>query len=1039
MLSGCRYFAVLVITTLVAATSVAQNLLENPRFYEDFDLPLRGWTVLDGAASWDSEDSDAKGNIDESGSALISSVGPADTIVEVLYQCETVDEGVTYEFGASILIPAEEDASVRGLLVNSFYATPDCTSDWIVQTLSPSPAVFGQWTEVEVTGTAPPGANSVRVALAVGADGVYAGPVSAKFDDVFLYPSQTTGWISPPSDTQVRNADGSNILFDCADVVKPSLPPDEDLQLAWLEALGYYGEPVVGYHHQVFRGTSCLGTPIDEAWWIELLPPRSGSELSDYYYVELGEPAGGSYCWRVRGVDSEFGGVKAYAEDYDVSNWTDCCCFEVSCNSTARPNITAVADTTCGGSTEDTTPTIVWTNYPYDDGYRWEVRNSAGAVVDSGTAERDRASDTVKELAPGTYAVRAQTIGDGLVYCDSVWGAMCSFTIEDTGIPDDGLVDFEWWPDQPKQGQQVRFADLSGGTPASWFWDFGDGWTSNQQHPSHVFDTAGAYTVARDVELETGHVIEQKTITVAGSVECGDTMCEGLETAWSCPADCALPPDQTGRAGGSDLRPTVPAAAGGLRGANGTEWYTEGWVHNPGEEPARFILEYTARGKTSILQAGPFDLGPGLTIYWDNIVEDLFHSTGSGALWVDSTAPVIFLTRTYTVDPGKASKSSGGTFGAAHTATRERLTVGRDEGKLYLIGLREDGKSRSNLHFQSIDENREITVRVEVFDNTGILLSRDTFSIGGHSPRQKGLGQHFGISGVASAYAALEVIEGEGRLNAWGSVIDNITGDFIFTDAIHSSQVAGKSGSEQHFLVAAVAHTTGVFRSVWRSGLDIFNEPSSASQTVTLRFEPEYDRTGVVGDSLERMVTIQSGEQLSWDDVLVELFDIPENAKTQGALHLFSQDSLTINSHTHNERSDGGSLGMGLPGLKSGDLISADGKAGIMPGLSNSGGTRTNIGLAEYSGQDTLVRIDFYTTDQENFFLNRNEPVGGTVPANVHMQLLNIFEQVESLRDIELKNVKAEVWVEGGGSIYSYATTIDNKSGDPTAFTAATD
>jgi hypothetical protein len=249
------------------------------------------------------------------------------------------------------------------------------------------------------------------VALAVGADGVYAGPVSAKFDDVFLYTSQTKGWISPPSDTHVRNADGSNILFDCADVVKPSLPPDEDLQLAWLEALGYSEEPVAGYHHQVFRGTSCLGTPIDEAWWIEELPPWSGSELPDHYYVELGAPTGGPYCWRVRGVDSEFLGVKAYAEDYDVSDWTDCCCFDVSCNSTARPNITAIADTTCGGSTEDATPKIVWTNYPYDDGYRWEVRNSAGAVVDSGTTERDRASDTVKELAPGTYAVRAQTIG----------------------------------------------------------------------------------------------------------------------------------------------------------------------------------------------------------------------------------------------------------------------------------------------------------------------------------------------------------------------------------------------------------------------------------------------------------------------------------------------------------------------------------------------------------------------------------------------------------------------------------------------------
>jgi len=709
----------------------------------------------------------------------------------------------------------------------------------------------------------------------------------------------------------------------------------------------------------------------------------------------------------------------------------------IICETLPAPTVKSVGGTSCGGNPSDTSPRLEWYDVLWDEGYEWQVRGASGKIVSRGATGKNRNFAAVDELEDGAYTARVKVRGDGVYFCNSNWGPDCPFTIGEVVGPGEEPVDFEWWPYQPKQGQQVRFADLTGGTPISWFWDFGDGWTSDQHHPSHVFDTAGEYTVTRDVELETGHVIEQKTITVAGNVECGDTMCEGQETAWSCPADCALPPDQTGRAGGSDRRPTVPAAAGGLRGANGTTWYTEGWVHNPGEEPARFILEYTPRNKTSILQAGPFDLEPGHTIYWDNIVEDLFHSTGSGALWIDSTVPVIFLTRTYTLDPGNLSKSSGGTFGAAQMATRERLTVGRGEGKLYLIGLREDGEFRSNLHFQNIDKELEITVEVEVFDNTGTLLSRQTFPINGHSLRQKGLGQHFGVSGVASAYATLEVIEGDGRLNSWASVIDNITGDFTFTDAVHSNQVAGKVVSEQHYLVAAVAHTTGVLNSVWRSGLDIFNEPTFPSQTVTLRFVAEYDRTGAVGEFLEKTVTVPSGEQLSWDDVLVDLFGVPENAKTQGALHIFSQDKLVVNSHTYNKRSDGGSLGMGLPGLTSGDLISADGRAGIMPGLTNSGDTRTNVGLAEYSGRDTQVSILFYSTDQENQLLNRNDPVKRNVPADEHLQLLNIFEQVEDLREITVEKIKAEVWVEGGGSIYSYATTIDNETGDPTAFTAA--
>jgi PKD repeat protein len=41
----------------------------------------------------------------------------------------------------------------------------------------------------------------------------------------------------------------------------------------------------------------------------------------------------------------------------------------------------------------------------------------------------------------------------------------------------------------------VEFTDESSGDPDTWFWDFGDGNTSAQQHPSHWYDTAGVYDV----------------------------------------------------------------------------------------------------------------------------------------------------------------------------------------------------------------------------------------------------------------------------------------------------------------------------------------------------------------------------------------------------------------------------------------------------------------------------------------------------------------------------------------------------------------
>ena len=50
----------------------------------------------------------------------------------------------------------------------------------------------------------------------------------------------------------------------------------------------------------------------------------------------------------------------------------------------------------------------------------------------------------------------------------------------------------------------VTFTDLSGGTPTSWSWNFGDGGTSTVQHPSHTYNTVGTYTVALTVTNGAG-------------------------------------------------------------------------------------------------------------------------------------------------------------------------------------------------------------------------------------------------------------------------------------------------------------------------------------------------------------------------------------------------------------------------------------------------------------------------------------------------------------------------------------------------------
>jgi uncharacterized protein (TIGR02145 family) len=51
---------------------------------------------------------------------------------------------------------------------------------------------------------------------------------------------------------------------------------------------------------------------------------------------------------------------------------------------------------------------------------------------------------------------------------------------------------------------EVSFTDLSLYEPTSWEWDFGDGGSSTNQNPSHIYDTAGVYTVSLTVSNEFG-------------------------------------------------------------------------------------------------------------------------------------------------------------------------------------------------------------------------------------------------------------------------------------------------------------------------------------------------------------------------------------------------------------------------------------------------------------------------------------------------------------------------------------------------------
>jgi PKD repeat protein len=87
------------------------------------------------------------------------------------------------------------------------------------------------------------------------------------------------------------------------------------------------------------------------------------------------------------------------------------------------------------------------------------------------------------------------------------------FYTTDAGPPQ---ARFETQPSRGEAPLLVRFEDQSTGDVTSWSWDFGDGSTSSDREPSHVYETSGEYVASLRVAGPGGesHLAERQIILV---------------------------------------------------------------------------------------------------------------------------------------------------------------------------------------------------------------------------------------------------------------------------------------------------------------------------------------------------------------------------------------------------------------------------------------------------------------------------------------------------------------------------------------------
>lgn len=73
--------------------------------------------------------------------------------------------------------------------------------------------------------------------------------------------------------------------------------------------------------------------------------------------------------------------------------------------------------------------------------------------------------------------------------------AIVGLALAACGGGDPPVADFTAQPTSGERPLTVTFTDTSTGDPSSWAWEFGDGGTSAEQSPTHVYEEPGTYRV----------------------------------------------------------------------------------------------------------------------------------------------------------------------------------------------------------------------------------------------------------------------------------------------------------------------------------------------------------------------------------------------------------------------------------------------------------------------------------------------------------------------------------------------------------------
>jgi uncharacterized repeat protein (TIGR01451 family) len=210
----------------------------------------------------------------------------------------------------------------------------------------------------------------------------------------------------------------------------------------------------------------------------------------------------------------------------------------------------------------------------------------------------------------------------------------------------------------------------------------------------------------------------------------------------------------------------------------GATWRSDVRVFNSSLSPQTATLTLYPTGNPSASVTQSVTIQPGEVKALDDIVHSTFNLTNAGGALHVTTAvatPLVVTARTF-------NDTAAGTLGQFLQAVTPADAVGTGERSLQLLQMEDSPRYRTNLGLAEVT-GKAATAEITVILPDSKVAPKVSIPLAAFEYRQFPIISSLGLGNVYNARISVKVIDGQGKVTTYGSVIDQKTQDPTFVPA----------------------------------------------------------------------------------------------------------------------------------------------------------------------------------------------------------------------------------------------------------------